>query len=104
MVLHVGSAVRPAAALAATAGISMPPDDDAEELERLVHVAAAQTGVSVVFVRRYGSPYHELVAVATELRVDAVVVGSSRNAGHRVVGSLAGRLVRDAQWPVTVVP
>jgi nucleotide-binding universal stress UspA family protein len=45
-----------------------------------------------------------LVRTAEELRVDAVVIGASTSAGHRIVGSLAGRLVRDAKWPVTVVP
>lgn len=45
-----------------------------------------------------------MAAVADELRVDAVVVGASMQSGRRFVGSLAGRLVRDAKWPVTVVP
>jgi nucleotide-binding universal stress UspA family protein len=36
--------------------------------------------------------------------VDAVVVGASLRSGRRFVGSLAGRLLRDAGWPVTVVP
>jgi nucleotide-binding universal stress UspA family protein len=36
--------------------------------------------------------------------VDAVVVGASTHAGHRLVGSLALHLVRVARWPVTVVP
>jgi nucleotide-binding universal stress UspA family protein len=35
---------------------------------------------------------------------DAVVVGASAHAGHRLVGSLAVRLVKAARWPVTVVP
>jgi nucleotide-binding universal stress UspA family protein len=33
-----------------------------------------------------------------------VVVGSSEQAGHRLVGSVASRLVRAGRWPVTVVP
>lgn len=53
---------------------------------------------------RSGNPYKEIVAVATERRADAVVVGASMQAGHRLVGSLAVHLVRAAQWPVTVVP
>jgi nucleotide-binding universal stress UspA family protein len=32
------------------------------------------------------------------------VVGASTHAGHRLVGSLAVRLVKAARWPVTVVP
>jgi nucleotide-binding universal stress UspA family protein len=42
--------------------------------------------------------------MAQEVRADAVVVGASERAGHRFVGSLAGRLVKTARWPVTVVP
>jgi nucleotide-binding universal stress UspA family protein len=42
--------------------------------------------------------------VAEERKVDAIVVGASTQAGHRLVGSLATRLVRHATWPVTVVP
>jgi hypothetical protein len=33
-----------------------------------------------------------------------VVVGASEHAGHRIVGSLATRMVRAGKWPVTVVP
>jgi nucleotide-binding universal stress UspA family protein len=60
--------------------------------------------VTIELVFRRGNPYRELVQVAQERRVDAVIVGASTQAGHRFVGSLAGRLVRDAAWPVTVVP
>ena len=35
---------------------------------------------------------------------DMVVVGASEHAGHRLVGSIATRLVRAGLWPVTVVP
>jgi nucleotide-binding universal stress UspA family protein len=33
-----------------------------------------------------------------------VVVGASEHLGHRIVGSLANRLIRAGKWPVTVVP
>jgi nucleotide-binding universal stress UspA family protein len=55
-------------------------------------------------VRVQGDPYTEIVRLADERRVDGVVVGASAKAGHRIVGSLAGRLVRAGKWPVTVVP
>ena len=55
-------------------------------------------------VRVQGDPYAEIVRLADERKVDAVVVGASTSAGHRIVGSLAGRLVRAGKWPVTVVP
>lgn len=60
--------------------------------------------LDIELVERNGNPYKEIVAVATERLADAVVVGASMQAGHRLVGSLAVHLVRAAQWPVTVVP
>ena len=39
-----------------------------------------------------------------EHRADMVVVGSSEQAGHKLVGSVATRLVRTGRWPVVVVP
>jgi nucleotide-binding universal stress UspA family protein len=60
--------------------------------------------LDATFHERTGNPFRELVTLADELRVDAVVVGASTHAGHRLVGSLALHLVRVARWPVTVVP
>lgn len=51
-----------------------------------------------------GDPYAGLVSAAQELMADAVVVGASEQAGHRIVGSVAVRLVKAGRWPVTVVP
>ncbi|MEU3275851.1 universal stress protein [Streptomyces antibioticus] len=51
-----------------------------------------------------GDPYNGLVKAADELKADAVVVGASEQAGHRIVGSVAVRLVKAGRWPVTVVP
>ena len=51
-----------------------------------------------------GDPFTELRRIADEIHADAVVVGASAHAGHRLVGSLAVRLVKAARWPVTVVP
>jgi nucleotide-binding universal stress UspA family protein len=51
-----------------------------------------------------GDPYGGLVKAADELKADAVVVGASEQAGHRIVGSVAVRLVKAGRWPVTVVP
>jgi nucleotide-binding universal stress UspA family protein len=42
--------------------------------------------------------------VAKQVRAEVIVVGASESAGHRLVGSLAVRLVRAGRWPVTVVP
>ncbi|MFE9116582.1 universal stress protein [Streptomyces sp. NPDC007172] len=51
-----------------------------------------------------GDPYSGLVTAADELTADAVVVGASESAGHRIIGSVAVRLVKAGRWPVTVVP
>ncbi|MEV5505625.1 universal stress protein [Streptomyces orinoci] len=51
-----------------------------------------------------GDPYTGLVQAADDLKADAVVVGASEQAGHRIVGSVAVRLVKAGRWPVTVVP
>ncbi|NEC88716.1 universal stress protein [Streptomyces sp. SID12501] len=51
-----------------------------------------------------GDPYTGLVKAADDLKADAVVVGTSEQAGHRIIGSVAVRLVKAGRWPVTVVP
>jgi nucleotide-binding universal stress UspA family protein len=51
-----------------------------------------------------GDPYNGLAKAADRLKADAVVVGASEQAGHRIVGSVAVRLVKAGRWPVTVVP
>jgi nucleotide-binding universal stress UspA family protein len=51
-----------------------------------------------------GDPYSGLALAADQLTADAVVVGASERAGHRLVGSVAVRLVKAGKWPVTVVP
>ncbi|KAB2346554.1 universal stress protein [Actinomadura rudentiformis] len=71
-----------------------------EELER----AAQRAAVRYEFVTEHGDPYQVLARVADERKADAVVVGASAQAGHRLVGSVAVRLVRTGRWPVTVVP
>jgi nucleotide-binding universal stress UspA family protein len=94
-----------AAGMAATAAAMLETHASiAADLRAQVEEGAARLGVPATFVQRRGNPYVELVRVAEELRVDAIVVGASMQSGHRLVGSLAGRLVRDAKWPITVVP
>jgi nucleotide-binding universal stress UspA family protein len=94
-----------AAQAAVTAGAMIQTQEEiAQQLRQTVIEGARQLGIDSEFVLRRGNPYRELIAVAAERRVDAVVVGASGSSGRRFVGSLAGRLVRDAQWPVTVVP
>jgi nucleotide-binding universal stress UspA family protein len=75
-----------------------------KELADLADRMGRELGISVTFVAAHGDPFHEITRVAMETRADAIVVGASLKAGHRLMGSLAVRLVRAGKWPVTVVP
>jgi nucleotide-binding universal stress UspA family protein len=79
-------------------------DETSEDLRRRVVEGAQVIGMAIEFVTADGEPFAELVRVADEIRADAVVVGASTQAGHRVIGSIAVRLVRAGRWPVIVVP
>ncbi|MCX5070746.1 universal stress protein [Micromonospora lupini] len=79
-------------------------DELADELRRECRRAAEQLGIPVTFLCRRGDAYAELCAAADEFQADMVVVGASEQAGHRLVGSVATRLVRKGHWPVVVVP
>jgi len=79
-------------------------EETAADLQVQVERLARERGIDTDFRMVRGDPFTELRRVAQEVRADAVVVGASERAGHRFVGSLAGRLVKTARWPVTVVP
>jgi nucleotide-binding universal stress UspA family protein len=79
-------------------------DEIAKELSARASETAAELGISLTFITTRGDPFHEIDRVAQETRADAIVVGASLKAGHRLLGSLAVRLVRAGKWPVTVVP
>jgi nucleotide-binding universal stress UspA family protein len=79
-------------------------DEISENVRAQVAEGAAHVGVHAEFRSVRGDPYTELCRIATEIGADAVVVGASAQAGHRLIGSLAVRLVRAGKWPVTVVP
>ena len=74
------------------------------ELRRELAPAAERLGIEVEYLQVQGDPVTELSRIADRLPADAVLVGASEQAGHRVVGSVAVRLVRVGRWPVTVVP
>jgi nucleotide-binding universal stress UspA family protein len=76
----------------------------AEDMRRRAAEFSQDLGVEINFVHAWGDPFTELRRIAEQIHVDAVVVGASAHAGHRLVGSLAVRLVKAARWPVTVVP
>jgi nucleotide-binding universal stress UspA family protein len=67
------------------------------------HVAPAY-GIDARLEVRIGDPFNAICRSAESHRADEVVVGASTSLGHRVAGSLAVKLVRQAKWPVTVVP
>jgi nucleotide-binding universal stress UspA family protein len=75
-----------------------------EDMEQRARAFAAELGISITFRAARGDPYTEIGRIADEVHADAIVVGASKHAGHRFVGSLAVRLVRAGKWPVTVVP
>jgi nucleotide-binding universal stress UspA family protein len=76
----------------------------AEDMRRRAEQASRDLGISITFIAAEGDAYTEIRRIADEIRADAVVVGASAHAGHRLIGSLAVRLVRAGRWPVTVVP
>lgn len=79
-------------------------EEIAKELAGQADEIAREHGIDVTFIAAHGDAYHEILRVADEKRADAIVVGASLKAGHRLLGSLAVRLVRAGKWPVTVVP
>jgi nucleotide-binding universal stress UspA family protein len=76
----------------------------ADDMRRRAEEVSQELGISLTFIATEGDPFTELRRIADETRADAVVVGASAHAGHRLIGSLAVRLVRAGRWPVTVVP
>jgi nucleotide-binding universal stress UspA family protein len=96
----------PASVSAAGAGafVSETFDQIADDLERLMRSRTAETGVAAEFRSVRGDPLAELTRIADQAHADAVVIGASEHLGHRIVGSLASRLVRAGKWPVIVVP
>lgn len=97
-----------AAGAALGAPVAETTDGIAEDLVAEIRVAAER--VKGIFDVRWefhtfrGDPYNGLVKAAEELKADAVIVGASEQAGHRLIGSVAVRLVKAGRWPVTVVP
>ena len=76
----------------------------ADELKQLMLGGTAETGIAAEFRSVPGDPLAELTRIAGQIHANAVVVGASEHLGHKIVGSLASRLVRAGKWPVTVIP
>ncbi|MFH8337002.1 universal stress protein [Streptomyces sp. AM6-12] len=98
--------------LAAGAALGAPVMETADEIaeDLVTQIREAAERVRGIFEVRWefhtfrGDPYAGLVTAAEQLKADAVVVGASEQAGHRIIGSVAVRLVKAGRWPVTVVP
>jgi nucleotide-binding universal stress UspA family protein len=75
-----------------------------DDLRRQIRQRIDEIAIPVTFMVRRGDAFTELRQAATEMKADTVFVGASEQAGHRLIGSVALRLVRVGQWPVTVVP
>ena len=100
----VGATLNPMAdALAAQTGRDIA-DDLARQIREAAHDTAAGQLTDVDLIVEPGDPCRSLVNVADRLKADTVVIGASQQAGHRLLGSIAVRLVKTARWPVTVVP
>lgn len=82
--------------------------DNAADLERQMREATERIPLEEraqwEFYTAEGDAYHGLHDLADQLKADAVVIGASEQAGHRILGSVAVRLVKAGRWPVTVVP
>ncbi|MFJ1454922.1 universal stress protein [Nocardia wallacei] len=79
-------------------------EDLAREIQQHAERVRDVYAVRWKFLTRRGDPYTGLAEAADELKADAVVVGASEKTGHRLIGSVAVRLVKAGRWPVTVVP
>ncbi|MFI6938116.1 universal stress protein [Streptomyces sp. NPDC050418] len=98
--------------MAAGAALGAPVGEITDEIAEglIAEIREATERVKDIFSVRWefhtfrGDPYNGLVTAADELKADAVIVGASEQAGHRIVGSVAIRLVKAGRWPVTVVP
>lgn len=94
--------------VALCSGVGVPVDFGAGELAREI-LGEIRDGMSacpvhVDFLVRCGDPVTEIERAAEEFKVDAVVVGASMKPRHRLMGSVAVRLVHSGRWPVAVVP
>jgi nucleotide-binding universal stress UspA family protein len=107
-VVYVGPNTSMAAATPVGAGLTAAQHEAfsqiAEDMRRRAKEVSGELGIPITFIAAEGDPFSELRRIADETRAHAVGGGASAHAGHRLVGSLAVRLVRAGRWPVTVVP
>ena len=79
-----------------------------ERLELLTRLRqrAEREDVPVRVVEQHGDPAQVIVLHANARNVDLVVLGSNRRRGWRRFkeGSVGERVLRNAEWPVLIVP
>ena len=76
------------------------------ELLTILRLRAERQGVLVRIVEQHGDPARMIVLHATDRTADLVVLGSNRRRGWQRFkeGSVGDRVLRDAAWPVLIVP
>lgn len=98
------ASVSPSAASEMIAASRSTAEDLRRQMEEAVERLPEGTVARWEFYTGEGDPFHGLCQFADRLKADAVVIGASQKAGHRILGSVAVRLVKAGKWPVTVVP
>ncbi len=79
-------------------------DEIAAEAERYLTECCRGAGLPHGFVVLDGPPARQIRRLADELRASALVVGASERSAHRIYGSLAVTVARNADRPVIIVP
>jgi nucleotide-binding universal stress UspA family protein len=80
-------------------------ESDGEEAVEAIEARAAEYGVPVTKVFRYGKPHEEILDYAADHEIDLIMMGTHGRSGFdRLVsaGSVAERVVRKADVPVMV--
>jgi nucleotide-binding universal stress UspA family protein len=94
----------------AVAEIEMDFDQVEQELRTMAAAQLGDRGTPWAFARRDGLIAEELIAAAEAVRgtgpehLVVIVVGSSSQAAHRLVGSVAVSLARHSPVPIVIVP
>jgi len=76
------------------------------ELLKRLRKRAERAGVPVRTAEQHGDPARVIVLHANGRKADLVVLGSNRRRGWRRFreGSVGDRVLREAAWPVLIVP
>jgi len=82
-------------------------DECKGELETFVKpFTAGKDSPRITKLHASGLPHEEIIRIAEEEKIDLIIIGSSRRRGlrHIILGSVAGRVYRNAPCPVMVIP